>query len=181
MELQTIRQVYLLPATSQALNKALATLAALSIAYEEPQAVNRLTGTLVELVVQVPTFPVVHHFDLLELRHELIEERKKRTERPSHREAQGWSYGAIAVAYPDSFFSSASQADLTLSITDLVVRERIIQHFAAQGIAVQKITLSKPASEALGAGRFFPKDGWYAFAEEARIAIPGLAALLGAV
>jgi len=63
----------------------------------------------------------------------------------------------------------------------LVVRERIIQHFATQGIAVHKITLSKPAAEALGAGRFFPQDGWYAFAEEARPVLPELATLLGAV
>jgi len=181
MELRTIRQVYLIPATSQALNKSLATLAALGIAHEEPHTVGSSTEMMFALVVQVPTIPVVHHFDLLELRHELVEERKKRTERLSHREAVGWNYGEIATAYPDSFFSSAAQAELTFSITDLVVRERIIRHFALKGIAVQKITLSKPAAEALGAGRFFPQDGWYAFAEEARTAIPELATLLGAV
>ncbi|HET9505634.1 MAG TPA: hypothetical protein VFO93_18970 [Hymenobacter sp.] len=181
MELPTIRQTYLLPATSQAINKALATLAALGLAYEEPHAVSSLTEALLALVVEVPTIPVVHRFELIELRHELVAERNKRTDRPSHREARGWNAGPLAVAYPDSFFSSAGQEVVAASITDLVVRERIIQHFATQGIVVHKITLSKPAAEALGAGRFFPQDGWYAFAEEARPALPELATLLGAV
>ena len=182
MELQTLPQTYLIPATSQALNKALTTLAVLGLAHAEPQAVSNPAQAVFALVVQVPTIPVVHYFDLLALRPELLAERNKRTERPSHREVSGWNYGALEKLYPDAFLSSAAQAEFAASITDLVVHERIIQHFAKEGIVVQKITLSRPATEALGAGRFFPQqEGWYAFAEEARLLVPELATLLGAV
>lgn len=181
MELQTTPQTYLVPATSQALNKALATLAALGLSHDEPRAASGPAQQLFVLVVQVPVIPVVHRFDLVELRGTLVDERKKRVERPSHREASGWNIEPLTSVYPDAFFSGPTQAALTYSVTDLVVREHIIKHFAEQGIAVQKITLSKPAAEVLGAMRFLSRDDWYAFVEEARPLIPELATLLGAV
>jgi hypothetical protein len=184
MELQTVPRTYLVPVNSQAINKALAALAALGLSHEMPRAVDNPAQTLFALVVQVPVIPVVHYFDLFTLRQEIITDRQKRTERPSHREASNWSYGngAIATAYPDAFFSPATQAGLTYSVTDLIIRERIIQHFAAQEITVQKITLSKPANEVLSAPRIFSQqDAWYAFVEEARPVMPELAVLLGAV
>jgi hypothetical protein len=181
MELQTSSQTYLVPATSQALNKALATLAALGLSHEEPRAANVPAQQFFTLVVQVPIIPVVHRFDLVELRSTLVDERKKRVERPSHREASGWNIEPLTSVYSDDFFSGPTQSALTYSITDLVVREHIIKHFSEQDITVQKITLSKPATEVLGAMRFLSQDDWYAFVEEARPLLPELATLLGAV
>jgi hypothetical protein len=181
MELQTTPQTYLVPATSQALNKALTTLTALGIKYEEPHVPNSQTGPLLALEAHVPFFLVVHYLDLAEKRGELVTIRRERTERLSHREASSGNYGEIATTYEAGFFSAATQAQLVYAVTDLIVHEFVIRHFAAQGVSIQKVTLSKSANEALSAPRSSHYDEWYAFAEEARPVVPGLAELLGAV
>ena len=182
MELNTISQTYLLPASSQILDKAFAVLKALGLKYESPRELSQSgADTLLQLEVTMPTIPVVHHFALQDLRQELTTKRTERLNRPSHREAREWSYGAITADYPDDFFSSAAELKLAAAITDLVVREHIIRHYAAQGISIHKITLSKPANEVLTAHRFFQQDPWYALVEEARPVVADLATLLGAI
>lgn len=182
MELNTISQTYLLPANSPALGKALSVLKALGLKHESPRELSQLgVDTLLRVEVTMPVIPVVHYFALHDLRQELITKRAERLSRPSHREAREGSYGAIAAEYPDDFFSTAAELKLAAAITDLVVREHIIRHFAAQEIVVHKIALSKPANEVLTAPRFFQQDHWYALVEEARPVVADLATLLGAI
>lgn len=182
MELNTISQTYLLPASSHLLNKAVAVLKALGITYEPPRELSQAgADALLQLEVTMPVIPVVHYFALQDLRQELANKRAERLNRPSHREAREGSYGAIATEYPDEFFSSAAELKLAAAITDLVVREHIVRHFAAQGVVIHKIALSKPANEVLTAPRFFQQDHWYALVEEARPVVADLATLLGAI
>lgn len=180
MPLATLRQIYLLPLSSEQLNRATATLNALALKYELlPEAVSS-TGTLFRMAVEVPYAPVVHYYPLAPLLNDLYGQAYDRTERPSHREARGRAYGdALKEAYPSSFFDSSQDGEATRALTDLVAREHILRDFAARKVLVQKITFNKSIADILAADRE-PFLELYAFVEEARLLIPDLAGLLGA-
>lgn len=102
-------------------------------------------------------------------------------QRPSHATVRGWVSGEdLPAIYPPAFFAQAAERELALAAAELVVREHIIQEFAAQNILVHKIAFPKPIAEVLGGARLFPSQDAYALVEEARLLFPNLGKLLGA-
>jgi hypothetical protein len=181
MPLPVITQTYLLPANSRALNAAITILQALGLTYQAPTGYANDGAALVAVTVAVPAIPVVHYYSLQEERQDLLHKLQQRTNRPSHAEAQGWAYGDLAAIYPSTFFNDTARQEINHELADLLTREHVLQHFAAQHITPSRITFSTPPAEALLARRFFRDNDWYALVEEARLVMPELATLLGAV
>jgi hypothetical protein len=179
MSLTTISQVYLLPATSDYLNRACACLNALNLTYELLPDATGSREALFKLVVEVPFIPVVHLFEFDTMRSEILTQARELVSCPSHVQVRGWVSGEeLPLAYPPAFFAQTAEQALVLASAELLVRSRIIKHFPNQ--LIRKITFNKPLAESLGVARLFPGQEAYAFVEEARLLLPDLAELLGA-
>ena len=181
MPLATIRQIYLLPLTSEHLHRATAAVEALGLTYELLPEASDSRGTTTRLAVGVPTILVVHYYDFSAKRSELWSQAHKLVPRPTHAIVRGWVSGEdLPAIYPPVFFAQSTERDLALAAAELVVREHIIQEFAGQGIKVRKISFNKPIAEILGDARLFSGQEAYALVEEARLLLPKLAEILGA-
>nr|GEW82229.1 hypothetical protein [Tanacetum cinerariifolium] len=121
MPLSTVRQLYLLPLTSENLRRATAVLNALSITYELLPEATGHHSTTTHLSVEAPAIPVVHHYDFSAKRAELWNQAHKLVQRPSHATVRGWVSGEdLPAIYPPAFFAQAAERELALAAAELL-------------------------------------------------------------